>query len=1176
MFVFMMFILAACGNDETIEEEIQVSFDSGGGTVLNPRVVIKNDPPSAFSEPTKEGYNFLGWYVDDEYLEAFSFDLLDEFSDDFTLYARWEAITIDEDDEEYTVYFDYLDGNPLEEVSVLSGETVDEPELLIREGFEFVGWFETPMFDVPFDFEGEIVEDTYIFAKYLEYFDVDFNVDGDVIETIIVLEQDSIRLIDSPEKQGYSFTGWYTSDIFIESFLYEDDGVISDMTLYAGFEQNTYTITFEAGSYTVESMEVLYDTSITLPNLEEADNFIGWYLEDTFDTRYFGEIVHPNDITLYARFGSIYTVTYYVDDEIYFDQAYSEGDTLSFPDAPDQEGYEFLGWRRQMGGFVFDWFTLEGESVNFHLDLLATFEPKTYSISFENSDKESIELSYKDPLDLTYDDMFFIGFYLDSDYEEKLDYETMPAYDLTLYPKITSLEAVNTLETVLEYQLSAAKIEGRIIHGEYLDQIDQYFYVLRDDTAQVSILINDPFEIDTVDKNVLVVANLAYDGFAVIDSVESIEAFESSVLEPITPIDVEMIPSIDSLDMQSETYTTEGFIFIEGGEVNLFDYVNERIYPILNMSASTAYDDLLSGLSHPYVSFGFTIITYENQQALIYLPEIDSMEEVTLNDSEKLNLLSNILLHFLETETFNVGDALEISGTDPFFGATLDVLISGESAHYYDSENDQFLYTESNQIIDLELTIVLNDESVVIDYQGVLKGRPIDGFSEVAANQTVVLEGALLYVDGNQLLFGNSSESVWLTTHNQGLFTLHDTYIIEASFTKGDNILYGVVDRLLKENDQTYEPNITFEPLSIETLYTSIEASNGVIQTFEGVILRGDHYAYPYILSDGINFIHLAFEDLESYVGEKITIDLLISDYIGSGAHEGYVGTYLEEISSVEVLMFQSFDQMLFSEKLLNQSLEDIYRPNRDYILPLAFEDLSHTIEYTLMFGDSNDVIMISDETLLLRFEEVGTYQIQIEILVDGLTYQMNETFVVEDYVITSIEDALLDQNETYTFLVKADGTTREYDMVVSDGTGAFLIENNKLDVYLSLGETFKVSGNLNETDGHIWLEDPVFETLSSTPVNEPSSETVTLEDLLALSDPFVGLKAIEVDGVLSFPPSGIDMSITVDETIFLIARDPSESLWFDYLDQAVTLRGYYMYTPTFNQNVIVASEIIE
>uniref|UniRef100_UPI0031B59CCB InlB B-repeat-containing protein n=1 Tax=Methanocalculus natronophilus TaxID=1262400 RepID=UPI0031B59CCB len=70
MFVFMMFILAACGNDETIEEEIQVSFDSGGGTVLNPRVVIKNDPPSAFSEPTKEGYNFLGWYVDDEYLEA--------------------------------------------------------------------------------------------------------------------------------------------------------------------------------------------------------------------------------------------------------------------------------------------------------------------------------------------------------------------------------------------------------------------------------------------------------------------------------------------------------------------------------------------------------------------------------------------------------------------------------------------------------------------------------------------------------------------------------------------------------------------------------------------------------------------------------------------------------------------------------------------------------------------------------------------------------------------------------------------------------------------------------------------------------------------------------------------------------------------------------------------------
>ncbi|MCF2553932.1 InlB B-repeat-containing protein [Faecalicatena contorta] len=49
-----------------------------------------------------------------------------------------------------------------------------------------------------------------------------------------------------PTKEGYTFTGWYTDETLTNQYKFED-AVTENITLYAGFEPLTYTITYNGG-----------------------------------------------------------------------------------------------------------------------------------------------------------------------------------------------------------------------------------------------------------------------------------------------------------------------------------------------------------------------------------------------------------------------------------------------------------------------------------------------------------------------------------------------------------------------------------------------------------------------------------------------------------------------------------------------------------------------------------------------------------------------------------------------------------------------------------------------------------------------------------------------------------------------------------------------------------------
>lgn len=72
-----------------IEATPTVTFDSVGGSDVTAQTVANGNRILEPEAPTKEGYTFLGWYLDSEYKLTFSFST--KITKSMTIYARWKS-----------------------------------------------------------------------------------------------------------------------------------------------------------------------------------------------------------------------------------------------------------------------------------------------------------------------------------------------------------------------------------------------------------------------------------------------------------------------------------------------------------------------------------------------------------------------------------------------------------------------------------------------------------------------------------------------------------------------------------------------------------------------------------------------------------------------------------------------------------------------------------------------------------------------------------------------------------------------------------------------------------------------------------------------------------------------------------------------------------------------------
>lgn len=117
-------------------QEVTVSFDSNGGSNVDNQVVELGSAIIEPTEPTKDGYDFMGWYMDQEFSIAWNFE--DAVMNDMTLYAQW-SIKV------YQIIFDGNNGSPVSQsLDAEHGAALEQtPTTPTRTGYEFVGWFDT-------------------------------------------------------------------------------------------------------------------------------------------------------------------------------------------------------------------------------------------------------------------------------------------------------------------------------------------------------------------------------------------------------------------------------------------------------------------------------------------------------------------------------------------------------------------------------------------------------------------------------------------------------------------------------------------------------------------------------------------------------------------------------------------------------------------------------------------------------------------------------------------------------------------------------------------------------------------------------------------------------------------------------------------------------------------------
>ena len=234
-----------------------VTFDSYGGSKVDPQVVEYGLYAQEPEEPTLKGFTFAYWYLDDEN-EAYDFENT-PVTADITLTAKWEI-------NKYTVTFDSYGGSKVDPQVVEYGLYAQEPEEPTLKGFTFAYWYLDDENEA-YDFDTTpITEDITLTAKWeINKFKVTFDTDGgepipddQFVEWGLFVEEPTTE----PTKTGYTFDGWYLGD---EKYDFSA-AVEQNITLTAKWHVTPHNIYAYArlNSYFAPLTTSEFDTPVTL------------------------------------------------------------------------------------------------------------------------------------------------------------------------------------------------------------------------------------------------------------------------------------------------------------------------------------------------------------------------------------------------------------------------------------------------------------------------------------------------------------------------------------------------------------------------------------------------------------------------------------------------------------------------------------------------------------------------------------------------------------------------------------------------------------------------------------------------------------------------------------------------------------------------------------------------
>ncbi|MCR5624034.1 MAG: InlB B-repeat-containing protein [Lachnospiraceae bacterium] len=283
-----------------------ITYELNGGTNSpdNPETYAEWVGVDSFEDATKEGYNFCGWYIDENFKNPISY-IPSYATGKYTLYAKFEEIIPEETSTPEStetpvetatpgpvydpVTYDINNyDTPLKE-----GDYLNPTDILNYVGYSYGYYFHIKYYDVVNPEEGD---DPQLILDSSYYTSTDDS--KNLLSILSYYDAYGVALDNSEE----SFRGWKIMDVSYSAYP-----IISCLKLLA-VTQYDYDITYELdGGTNAAENPATYTENVGVETLADATKdgyvFAGWYTDSKYKNPITGISADTTgDITLYAKF----------------------------------------------------------------------------------------------------------------------------------------------------------------------------------------------------------------------------------------------------------------------------------------------------------------------------------------------------------------------------------------------------------------------------------------------------------------------------------------------------------------------------------------------------------------------------------------------------------------------------------------------------------------------------------------------------------------------------------------------------------------------------------------------------------------------------------------------------------------------------------------------------------
>lgn len=354
----------------------QVSYDWNGGESIagsNYRTNFTIEDSFVLSKPVRSGYTFQYWYYQTTSGGVMQIaEIVKGTSSNITIVAQWKIET-------YTITYAGVESGDTDFLSVAPTSynvttTISCTTIPTKRGYDFDGWKDSYNGNIVRTItiaQGERTKNITYAAQWTlhEKYSIDYSLgengqNPSTQPTYYNVNNERI-VLRTPERKGYQFIGWTSTDINVRSDSGEyyirvsDISTLKDLRLTANWEEKTFRIYYSGIGEDVDNRNnpntftITTETITLLQPTKTGYKFVGWQKDGigvASTTLIIGKGTQAEDLNLTAVWEAVkYSITYIMNGGTFknsdnIQTSYTVDNEDYMLSQPTRNGYNFKGW----------------------------------------------------------------------------------------------------------------------------------------------------------------------------------------------------------------------------------------------------------------------------------------------------------------------------------------------------------------------------------------------------------------------------------------------------------------------------------------------------------------------------------------------------------------------------------------------------------------------------------------------------------------------------------------------------------------------------------------------------------------------------------------------------------------------------------------------------------------